>query len=235
MLPYIYENFLPHYYAIGLYFCIATALFVIFIFGQFSWSLYITSIYIGKLTKRFDITIQPGHSDRCGGLKPLGDFCFDGAKILIAVGLVLAVMAITDLDQDEVLSFFASVVLVVFIAPLTALTVFLPLWNIHGKMVSSKRAYQDKFTAQAMELEEEIYINTGIDGAFEKAKSAREKLEIFQVLHPDSRPFPVWPFHLPSTILKIVSPQLLLGVAEFLININSIIDEIQKLFMRMGF
>ena len=53
---------------------VLAGLFWIIMVGQFSWVLYVTAISIGKLTQCFNVEIQASHPDKCGGLKPLGDF-----------------------------------------------------------------------------------------------------------------------------------------------------------------
>ena len=184
-------------------------LFLGYLIGSVSRLLIVTSIYIGKLTQRFSIQIQPSHPDGCGGLKPLGDFCITAAIPLIAGGFVMLAIPVLHLDIDLALSFSATLALFLVVGPLTAISVFVPLWNIHNSMVEHKKTYSDQFTGQVMVLEEEMLINTKMRGNLVKAKTAKEKLEILDTLHPDKLSYPVWPFKFTSTVLALFSPQIL--------------------------
>jgi hypothetical protein len=62
------------------------------IFGGLAiWPIYVTGHQIYKLSKTFPIIINARHPDRCGGLKPLGDFFFLMALpfVVLGIGLVL--------------------------------------------------------------------------------------------------------------------------------------------------
>ena len=198
----------------------------IIIVGQFSWVLYTTAMSIGKLTQRFNVEIQASHPDKCGGLKPVGDFCFGAAVPLIVGGLALAALAILRLDIDIVLSVMATTLIFIVVGPLTALTIFIPLWNIHSEMVERKKTYLDTFAVHINELEKAINLHTKETGDLTKAKEAKEKLEILQVVHPDKQVYPVWPFRFTPTVLAIFSPQILqtaigiiTGLYEFIGNL----------------
>ena len=202
-------------------------LFWIFLMGLVSWLFITTSRYIGELTQRFSIQIQPGHPDGCGGLKPLGDFCFSAAIPLIIGGGFLAIIPILQiipnlqLDINWVVSFAAILLLFLVVTPLAVMVVFMPLWNIHNNMVEHKKAYEEKYTGQMIALEKEMLTNTSEQGDLQKAKAAREKREILQSLHPDKLPYPTWPFHFGSTVLAISSPAILQAVGGIIANVLS--------------
>jgi hypothetical protein len=199
---------------IVLYLTLFIGFFWIFMIGQLSWILYVTGRHIRALTQKFMITIQPGHSDRCGGLKPLGDFCFDAAVPLIGGGIILSTIPILNWDIDQVLSVMASAAIFVVIAPLTIMTVFIPLWNIHIEMTGQKRRYGDSFAIQAMTLEQIILLHTSEKGNIKKAEIAKDKLEILQTVNPGKISFPVWPFKFTGTVLTLFSPQIIQLIVE---------------------
>lgn len=224
--PFLSQFFDP--IGVAVFYILMVIAFVwIFIIGQFGWVLITTGRFLGKLTKSFRIKIQPSHPDQCGGLKPLGDFSFDAALPVIALGLILATIRILNLDIDSSVSDITSILLIVFIGPMALLTVFIPLWDIHREMVSEKRAYQNKFADQVRLLEAIIRTHTGESGDLDKAKIAREKLEILQMLHPNKLAYPVWPFPFAPTVIAIFSPQILqtvfgiaTGIFEFIRNLQ---------------
>ena len=211
-IPRFLADFFTPMAAFVLYTTILLGLFWLFMIGQLSWVLYVTSSYIGKLPQNFSIKIQPSHSDKCGGLKPLGDFCFDAAIPLIGGGLIVLTIPILDWDIDQVLSLMATTTIFVLIGPLTAMTIFMPLWNVHREMTEQKRAYEDGFAVQAMTLEQTIRVHTSEKGNLKKAEIAREKLEILQSVNPEKIPYPVWPFRFTSTVLAVFSPQILQAI-----------------------
>ena len=233
MFPFIADNYTP-FATVVLDFCALLVLFWLFLTGPFSWAMISTSQFIGKLSQRFSIKVQPGHPDKCGGLKSLGDFGLDTAAPIIVGGLCLAAISVFKLDLDDVARSIARILLMVFVGPFAILTVFLPLWNVHREMVESKQRYQDTYSKLVMALEEAIRINTAEHGKLDEAKIAREKLDILQTLHPENQKYPVWPFHLTSTVLAIISPQIIQTTFEVLSNINGIIEQIKKFFAQFG-
>jgi hypothetical protein len=186
------------------------ALFWIFLIGLVGWLIVSTSIYIGKLTQRFSIQFHRSHPDGCGGLKPLGDFCFSAVTPLIVGGLFLTLIPVLRLDDLYLVMTLASTFALFLVAgPLTLLTIYLAFWNIHSSMVDHKMMYADQIAGQIIFLEKEIFFNTSETGELAKAKTAKEKLEILQSLHPDKVAYPVWPFKVTSTALLVFSPQIL--------------------------
>lgn len=68
------------------------------IFGGLAiWPIYVTGHQIYKLSKTFPIIINARHPGRCGGLKPLGDFCFLMALPFVVLGIGLILMSIDGL------------------------------------------------------------------------------------------------------------------------------------------
>jgi hypothetical protein len=215
-IPRFLVSFFSPVTGVVLYVTLLIALFWVFMMGQLSWVLYVTGRQIRKLTQRFVITVLPGHSDQCGGLKPVGDFCLAAAVPLIGAGIILSTIPILKWDIDQVLSVMASMAIFVVIAPLTIITVFAPLWNIHVEMTSQGRIYGDGFAIQAMALEQVIRTHTSEQGDLKKAEIAKEKLEILQTVNPGKISFPVWPFRFTSTVLTLFSPQIIQMLVDVL-------------------
>ena len=193
--------------------------YLIIIFWAFmacivGWAFLITSLYIQNLPQRFAIKIQPGHPDQCGGLKPVGDFCIRSAIPLIVAGFVSGVISMSTWDNSRTPADLATVALFL-LGPFAAITVFIPLWDIHNYMSQQKGIYADIFATQAMELQQTIRVHSRENGDFKTAEVARDKLELLQTLHPDKLPYPVWPFRFTDTLLAVFSPQILQTVIGF--------------------
>jgi hypothetical protein len=192
--------------------------------GLAIWPLYVTGRTIRDIPKEFEVNVRPSHPDRCGGLKPLGDFCFDmvlptviGSIILAGVGIGGLLINSLDSQPGSFLARFqgwaqTKDVLVAFIGlfalilPLVAVSFLLPLWRFHVIMVERKRGAAEAFGRQATELEGIILANSSREGDLNAAKEASEKLEALRAVHPGDHP--EWPFR-PVTVVKLLVPQLL--------------------------
>lgn len=205
-----------------------------YLLGSGAQPLFVTGRYVKKLAQAFEVNIQPSHPDKCGGLKPLGDFCFAMALPVVAGGFTLATIGVGGSlshlvgggRQGNPLFYSASiysanVLLIVLGAPLAAIAFLVPLWDIHCNMVERKKEAEDAFANRVARLEREIRTHIDQEGELDKAKIAKEKLEIVQVIHPARVGYPVWPFRL-GVLVKLFSPQLLsivtgvVSVYEFL-------------------
>lgn len=200
-----------------------------------SWSIYVTARHLKHIDKWFTLKMQPSHPDRCGGLKPVGSFCFDLALPLFIGGIMFAILGIGGLlllstgVMERLYSSFSldfqvfnasfvygsTVFLFVVVTPLTAFTYFAPLSGIHQLMLKSKREAEDAFAVRVADLENIIRTHTTITSEIEQAKAAKERLEILQVVNPEKTGFPVWPFR-PSLVIKLFSPQIVSAVGFIL-------------------
>ena len=121
--------------------------------------------------------------------------------------------------EDTIL--FANVMLFTIFLPLTVITFFLPLWNAHREMVRQKTNYEDEFSNGILRLKNQLQTSIRKETGWEEAKVAKEKIEILQVLNPQSVGYPVWPFRY-NLVISLFSPQIL-GVVS---TINGVIDMI---------
>jgi hypothetical protein len=216
----------------------AFGLFTVWIFGFLLWAylsglaawlVFVTGRQISRLSEHFDINIQPSHPDGCGGLKLLGDFCFSMTLPIVLGGVVLALFGIGgivlkgihigSIDFREIMPqtiLFADIGLFVAFLPLIMFAFFSPLWNIHRVMVECRRKAEDEFSSQVIRLEQQIRSYVEEDKVWEKARIAKERLEILQAVNPNKTGYPVWPFR-KTILLALFSPQLL-GIVSTLIS-----------------
>ena len=216
--PYAYDLFrhysllIPHSPLFGIsgiaqtmtYIVVGTIL-AIFLEGYFfvagTWVLAVTGRYLKDLTLQFKFNIQPSHPDHCGGLSTLGNFCFGMALPILILSFLLGLYTLigfTPLGMHLLEPIFATILLP-FVLVLAAIAFFVPLWDIHRTMVDKRKEYNDDFADRTAKLEQ--IIRSSIEGqepidtqALEKAKTAKEEMELLQVLHPDKINYPVWPF-----------------------------------------
>lgn len=197
-----------------------------YFFGVGAWGMYITGRYLKKLTSQFDLPIQPSHPDKCGGLKILGDFCLRMALPILVGVLLLGTWSleaaffpssITGTSLRSIQTTAANAVLFLFALPLAFMAFFLPLWDIHRKMVAKKEAYEEMFADRLAQGEEKLW--AALDkGVVEEAKAAKEELDMRQSLHPDAIGYPVWPFD-RRIFLTFFAPQLI-SIVSLIIQIS---------------
>jgi hypothetical protein len=177
----------------------------VFLEGYFfvagSWVLAVTGKYLRDLTGQFKFHIQPSHPDHCGGLSYLGNFSFGMALPILILSLLLGFYALIGFTPQGayLLEPIFAMILLPLVLLLAALAFFAPLWTIHRRMVEGKKAYNDDFAKWTAKLEQAI--QSSIEGqatldpqALDKAKAAKEEMEVLQVLHPDNVKYPTWPF-----------------------------------------
>lgn len=181
--------------------------------GTVVWSVYVSWRYVRKLTKEFEFKIQPFHTDKCGGLKLLGDFCFGSVSpISIGSGLLIGFIIIALLEYVHgtygvessiaflVLNVYFPLFLLLLIIPLIIFVFIPPLRSIHTKMVSQRETKEDTYNIRIEALREEIQSLLDSDKV-EEAKALQEKKELEEKLYA---PYPRWPFRFRSEISSTV-------------------------------
>ena len=84
-------------------------------------------------------------------------------------------------------------------------------------MLKCKREVEDDFANRIVKLEEKIRVLIDSNENIEKAKMARDKLEIIQAVNPNNSKYPVWPFR-TTIVFTIFSPQIL-SIAGFALSV----------------
>jgi len=181
--------------------------------GLVIWAMYISGWYVRKLVRIFELRIQPFHTDQCGGLKVLGNFCFGlVSPILIGSVLILGyIFALFIGGIDVVLLGFGLLFLLLYFLPAIIFAFILPLRDIHSKMVSEGETDEDTYIARIEALRQEIQSLLDANEV-EEAKVLQEKKAVVETLHT---PYPTWPFSFRSKIFSSVlgvSGSLLIGM-----------------------
>jgi hypothetical protein len=192
--------------------------------GLLAWAMSISSQYIRKLVRAFQLSIQPFHPDQCGGLRLLGNFCFGlGSPLLISSGLLIGFIIFAILDYSPGINgrensaglvlnvYFPLLFLLLFVLPSIVLLFILPLRAIHTKMVSEGKTNEHSYFTRTEALREEIQALLAAHQV-EAARAVQEEKALVETLYA---PYPTWPFHvrskISSTVLE-VSGSLLIGL-----------------------
>jgi hypothetical protein len=176
-------------------------------FGAVSaWVILMTSLFLRQLTALFDLNIQPHHADKSGGLRLLGSFCFSMVLPLLIGTIFLGVYSIGVMHLTGPIPTAARVALLLFALPVTTIAFFVPLWNIHEKMVQKKANYENGFARRIEQVSKRIL--TALDQRMlEEAKAAKEEMEILQVIDPNTIGYPSWPFD-TRILIALLLPQI---------------------------
>jgi hypothetical protein len=183
--------------------------------GIVAWVIYISGWYVRKLLRVFELSIQPFHTDKCGGLKSLGNFCFGlGSPILLGSGFLIGyILLLVVVSSGVGLALIGGIALLIllYFLPAAIFAFILPLRDIHTKMVSKGQIDENIYNARIKALREEIQALLE-SNQVEEAKIVQEKKAVWETLHT---PYPAWPFRFHSKIISTVlgvSGSLLLGV-----------------------
>ncbi len=153
--------------------------------GILVWVLFISGWHIRELSRRFEFRIEPVHPDHCGGLRLLGDFCFElasplviGSAICIGYLGVMYLYVLVTAPHSVPVAFIVSVGFIIFFLLLLVLVAslgaFLPLWNIHTTMLKEREQAEENYVAHIAALREQI--QTLLDNnQVEEAKAVKEK------------------------------------------------------------
>lgn len=182
------------------------------------WVLAITGWYVRELTIQFQLVIQPHHPDRCGGLRPFGKFCLGLASPILTAAFFLGMYGIAFAlvtEGTSVFIGFANLLLFVITFLLATLAFFLPLWNVHRRMITRKLESEEDCSLLFVVLEARLRSSLH-NGEIEKARDARDGLELTRALYPRKMAYPLWPFDrrlFLAYMLPLLVPLLSLLVA----------------------
>jgi hypothetical protein len=185
--------------------------------------------------------LPTSHPDQCGGLKPLGDFCFNMSLPIIIGALATALVGIggwilyfsrlgiqiyhayfLNFYFNPIVAYFSIGILVLAVTPLLYITFFLSLKFVHEAMEARKRQAQDEFADQVGELESRIPELASRTASLEAARKELDQLEILRAAYPP-KGYPSWPFR-PSLAIALFSPQIL-GVISLLLTFWQIMKD----------
>jgi hypothetical protein len=193
-----------------------------YVAGYGLWVLFVAAAFIRNLTPAFRLDIQPEHSDNCGGLKRLGDLCFDMALMIVAPAIVIGAFVLLGVFDASIPEFKTFVILALAMAiGIAALVFFWPLFDIHRDMLHAKDAFQDEAVSRIAPVKARLrdLIGSGkVDD--EETQRLEKQLEKLNLLYPADMKYPTWPFT-TGTLLVFYTGQILpvvtvvTGLVEF--------------------
>jgi hypothetical protein len=197
----------------------------VYCLGIETWAVYISGCYVRKLMREFELRIEPFHTDQCGGLKLLGNFCFGlVTPLLIGSGLTIGYIFFffisASISGIRIVGVFLPIaagsillILLLYGVPVIVLAFMLPLRDIHSKMVSERETHEDAYNARIEELRGDIQSLLDNDKV-EEAKVLQEKKALVETIHI---PYPTWPFSVRSRLFSTIlgaSGSILIGMVS---------------------
>lgn len=193
-------------------------LMILYAIGPVLYFMYLTSSYIRWLTHVFDIRVQPKHRDGCGGLKQVGDLCFDLTVTVLAPIILFGIwLAFFDLQEwFSSLQILIGGSLVIFLI-LSYLSFFAPMWNIHTKMLNQKRKFQNDEVNHVANAEAKLIHLYQIEN-YDKdvAEALESELSITKSFYEINGNYPEWPFSF-NIGLRVYAVQLF-GILSLIID-----------------
>jgi hypothetical protein len=235
----LYQAFiyvLSAYFKYGLSHFFLSPVFLVYflagcVLGIFIWRMLVTSYEIWKLEKLFDLTIQLGHPDHCGGLEPLGNLCLWNALIASVAGIYLGGwISILKSNIGTHYQAYGNTYVPLFSIYLafpvgySLISFFLPVWNIHQTMAAKRDLILRKLDRLGQSINELSRTILDQVETLDPAESEKisKRIEAMRVAYENYKKIPTWPFNIEilakfstSQIIPILS---LTGLGQPILN-----------------
>jgi hypothetical protein len=213
-----------------------------YLMGLLAWRVGVIAYFVDVLGKRFELQVQPRHPDKCGGLKPLGDWCMAIAFLLLLPAFYFSFWGIaitffpssqTQVAADLWGGWYQQLLVVLCIG---ALFLFVqPLYSIHLEMEKRRREIQAELDELSHKIDEiMLELRTKADTLTpEQGKQRLETIEFMQKVHEQSKQIPTWPFDADNLrrfgIAQVVPVLSLIGTTKpFIPVIQSVLQFLPK-------
>lgn len=192
--------------------------------GLMAWRMIVIGIRVWGLPQRFDLIIQIGHPDQCGGLEPLGNLCLWNALIIATAGLFLGgwIAIGPNTPYRNLAIFYGPIFRPLLAIPITLsfVSFFLPLWGTHLLMVAKKSEIErqlDELT-QSIYREDRELLNSADRLDPTEGENRLKKLELMHQIYSRNQRIPTWPINI-AILSKFLASQAIpilsfTGVAE---------------------
>ena len=212
-----------------------------FFVGLLTWRMIITATQVFKLGRTFELQLQLGHPDRCGGLSPLGNLCLWNALILTVAGIHLGGWLIVAPNLSEpyrdLASTYHDLYLGLLVVPVgfAAVSFFWPMQSVHQEMLADRVRLQrqlDQIGRRINELSRRKLEEADTPGLHDTEELDKE-IKAKQQTYLENQHLPVWPID-TRILAKFATSQTvpLLGLtglgAPLLDTIGSLLSFIDK-------
>src|SRR6266498_3778617 len=210
-----------------------------------AWKCFVTGYFIHRFSHIFNITVQPSHPDKAGGLKPLGDLIFSMALILIVASLALSFLTIASQVNNTIFKLLlnaysprlqvqapyalystewvAKVSLGVAII-LSFVVFILPIISTHRRMKTEKIHLLSSLTEMSNKITELENQAKKVNIDYKKRNEMFAEIASLSQIYELTNKSPVWPFD-RDILVKFFTPQAISLLSLFGI-VQPIIDAI---------
>jgi len=186
------------------------------IIGLLAWRVGVIAYFIGLIGERFNLKIQPSHSDRCGGFRPVGNLGFNLAAIILIPSIFLAVWGfITTFFKDPALQIYVALwgglfrQMLVLLACLSLFIFFQPLYKIHLGMEKNAETIRAELDGLSSEIEKLSYTlrSQAVTVSPQEGEETLKSIEFMKKVYGENSQIPTWPFDW-KTVLSFSSAQV---------------------------
>jgi hypothetical protein len=205
------------------------------------WKCFVTGYFVHKFSSIFEVTVQPSHPDKAGGLKPLGDLIFSMALILIVASLALSILTFASQINATLYELLGNASQQQIQAPyylisteglakislglailLSLIVFFLPLFSAHRRMRAGKITLLASFTEIGNKITELERKTENVNLDYKERDEAFAEIASLSKVYAVIYKTPVWPFD-RDILIKFFTPQVisllsLLGVVQPIID-----------------
>lgn len=207
---------------------------IAFILGILSWRIIANGVQIWSIGKKFVLTPQPGHPDRCGGFEALGNICLWNTLIVSVAGLhlggwIIAGVALGPsegvckgtmllLDEKYLPSYsclglhWLPIYLLLLLVPfcLAIIGFVAPVWRVHQTMLAQRSEQLRRLEELGQQIDDlaknmlDLVDTLRADEGETMARNLQLKRRIYQ----QSKKYPLWPFNF-GMYLKFTLAQMM--------------------------
>lgn len=203
--------------------------FIGLVIGLMAWRMAVITYMVGEMGRRFDLNIQFGNPDKCGGLEPLGNLCFWNSLVLSipSIYLTLGILVLFDFSQyswydSEIAKKLIENAIFVIPTMIVIINFIFSQLSIH-KIMLSKRDNEWQNLSNQFDLLDKISRETYQQEINQKKAEQMEKLELLQKIYISKRDltYATWPFNFGIlakfvTGITIVIFPMILNIKELL-------------------
>ena len=179
------------------------------VIGLMAWRMLIVGLYIWQIGKKFDLKLQSGHPDECGGLEPLGIICLWNALITTIPAIFLGFWIFVGPSIRGYAHWkpFHLTLLPVPIA-FALISFVLPMYSVHQIMEEKRDEMLDDLDRLGFEIDligsdlMDPILNLTLEQREEKDKLLKMKLALYE----EKKKIPLWPVN-SSLIKKFITSQ----------------------------